>query len=111
MMDAIGYLNIGHLDEDIKSSAYLFDIYNVPMLFSKYADNEKAKELLIDLKTSKTIAAKIRVQSNCFNADPIERVFKNCRPACRWAEKLATSETKMDVGSISALKGILNQVY
>ena len=108
MMEAIGYLIIGHEKEDINSTAFLHDIYNKPMLFSKYADNEKAKELLLDLKPSKELSAKIQVQEDCFSADPIKSLFKNCKPACAWAKR-KNKEKEMDIVSRYLLKSILNQ--
>jgi hypothetical protein len=72
MTEAIGYMTIGHEKEDINSTAFLHDIYNKPMLFSKYSDTKKAEELLLDLKTSKELSAKIQVQKDCFTADPLK---------------------------------------
>ena len=86
MMEAIGYVTAGNEKKDINRQ-HFYMIYNQPMLFSKYSDNEKAKDLLLDLKTSKELSAKIQVQEDCFSADPLKSLFKNCKPACAWAKK------------------------
>ena len=108
MMEAIGYLTIGHERKDINSTAFLHDIYNEPMLFSKYSNNEIAKELLLDLKTSKELSAKIQVQEDCFSADPLKSLFKNCKPACAWAKRQNKAK-KMDIVSRYLLKSVINQ--
>ena len=78
------------------------------MLFSKYSDNEKAKELLLDLKKSKELSPKIQVQEDCFSADPLKSLFKNCEPACAWAKK-QNKVKEMDIVSRYLLQSILKK--
>jgi len=88
MMVAIDYLQIGHEMGDIKSSAFLHDIYNKSILFSSFGNPKEAKAIYSILKQSKELAAKIQVQKSCFSEDHIKRIFNSCIPVCRWALRI-----------------------
>ena len=108
VMAAMGYVSTGHEKGDINSTAFLHDIVDKPILFSKFADMELAKELLMDLESSKELSAQIQVQKNCFSADPLKSLFKNCRPVCAWAERKNKSKN-MDIVSRYLLQPIFEK--
>ena len=99
---------MGSEKKDINSTAFLHNILNQPMLFSKYSNNKMADKLLPDLKKSKKLSAKIQVQRACFSADPIKALLTNCRPACAWAKK-TNKKKNIDVVSRYLLQDIINQ--
>ena len=101
-------VSTGHEKGDINSTAFLHDIVDKPILFSKFADMELAKDLLMDLETSKELSAQIQVQKNCFSADPLKSLFKNCRPVCAWAERKNKSKN-MDIVSRYLLQPIFEK--
>ena len=65
-------------------------------------------ELLLDLKKSKELSAKIQVKESCFTADPLKAMFKNCKPSCAWAKRKNKAK-EMDIVSRYLLKSIINQ--
>jgi len=108
MQIVIDYLNIGHENGDINSTALLHDIANKPAFFSKYGDAGLAKELFISLKKSKFLSAKIQVRKSCFSVDPIKAIFTNCTPVCSFAKRTSKSKDT-DLGSHYALRSIFKE--
>ena len=108
MMEAIGYVTTGHENGDINSTAFLHNIVDKPILFSKFADTDLAKELLLDLENSKQLSAQIEVQKTCFSADPLKSLFKNCEPVCAWAKRKNKSKN-IDVVSRYLLQSIFEK--
>lgn len=92
MGEALIYLNIGHEKGDIKSSAYLHDISDQFILFSKHADPDLAADILPILKKSRSVQADLQIRKKCFRQDPIKRVFNSCAKHCTWAKRI--SKTK-----------------
>ena len=60
------------------------------------------------MKTSKELSAKIQVQEDCFSADPLKSLFKNCKPACAWAKKQNKAKD-MDIVSRYLLQSIIKK--
>ena len=108
MQEAIGYLTTGHEKDDINSTAFLYGIVNKPVLFSRYANTQMAKDLLTVLEKSDELSATIQIKNNCFSADPIKRLLTNCKPVCAWAKRKNQSK-EIDIVSRYSLQSILKK--